>query len=226
MGLVIDQLGSPNHVGSQFFSCRNCSFNLSSTSTWKLDFLCPTIFFCLYGKVSLVLLAASMAILINFILAVSTQNQLPTKFSTPTVFYIFWVNWSELIKKFFLCFPSVLVQFWVADPCTWNIRMGWIQSREDVEEQMGRNGGVAKKQSQITSTVRGTCTEGGSVQESLWKLLKLLLQVLELAVLMLIPTSPYLSKWIAVAVVAAISLLASSVSLQKVFCEGVIKSKS
>ena len=106
--------------------------------------------------------------------------------------------------------------------------MGWIQSQEDVDEQMERNGGVVKTQSQITSTVRGTCTEGASVQESLWKLLKLLLlllllKVLVLAMHILIPTSPFLSKWITVAVVAAISLPALLVSFQGVSCGEVIQ---
>lgn len=34
---------------------------------------------------------------------------------------------------------------------------------------MGRNGGALKRPSQIPSTVKDTCTEAETVQESLWK---------------------------------------------------------
>ena len=54
--------------------------------------------------------------------------------------------------------------------CIWTIKTAWIQSLGDVGELTGRNGGVAKKQFRIRSTVRGTCTEAASVQESMWKL--------------------------------------------------------
>lgn len=68
--------------------------------------------------------------------------------------------------------------------------MAWTQSQADAEEQMGKNGDVAKKQFQITSTVRGMYTEGACVQESLWKLLdEVPVQALQLQ--MLIPTSPF-----------------------------------
>lgn len=68
--------------------------------------------------------------------------------------------------------------------------MAWTQSQADAEEQMGKNGDVIKKQFRITSTVRGMCTEGACVQESLWKLLdEVPVQALQLQVP--IPTSPF-----------------------------------
>lgn len=53
--------------------------------------------------------------------------------------------------------------------------LGWIpiQSLGDVEEQMGRNGGVATKLFHRKSTAKGICKDAASVQESLWKLLNL-----------------------------------------------------
>jgi hypothetical protein len=88
-------------------------------------------------------------------------------------------------------------QYWGLAPCLGTIEWAWIliQSLEDVEEQMGRNGGVARKFFQIKSTVRGTCKEAVSVQESLWNLLNLLiLLILGMLLLAPAPTSLFHSQ--------------------------------
>lgn len=50
------------------------------------------------------------------------------------------------------------------------IKTAWKLNLEDVREQMERNGGVAKKLSSVTSTVKSICTVVGVVQERMWKL--------------------------------------------------------
>lgn len=94
-----------------------------------------------------------------------------------------------VFNLFCLCF-----QFWGSVLCIWTIKTAWIQSQGDAGEQMGRNGGVAKKQCRIRSTVSGTCTEAASVQESMWKLPNLALGQLLLPLItqseMLSPQAP------------------------------------
>ncbi|KAK8931070.1 Growth-regulating factor 1 [Platanthera zijinensis] len=44
-----------------------------------------------------------------------------------------------------------------------------IRNQEGAEEPTARSGGAPRKPTLTRSTVRGTCTEGKTVQESLWK---------------------------------------------------------
>lgn len=78
-------------------------------------------------------------------------------------------------------------------------RKEWIKNHGDAKEQMAKNGGVAKKLYQITSTVRGTYTEAVTVRRRLWCLNNmlqsvklLLLQVMGMLTLLAqTPTSPF-----------------------------------
>jgi len=75
-------------------------------------------------------------------------------------------------------------------------------SQGDVGERMERSGGVAKRFFQIKSTVTGTYTEDASVQESLWKLLLIVIPA---------PTSPFLS-------LESVVLAPSSTNLSPICC--------
>lgn len=55
----------------------------------------------------------------------------------------------------------------------WGLAGKQTQSQGGAEELMARNGGVPKKHTQIQNTVRDTCIEAKTVQESLWKLFQL-----------------------------------------------------
>lgn len=49
----------------------------------------------------------------------------------------------------------------------WDLGENQIQSQEDAEEQMVRNGDAQEKLTQIRSTVKNTCTEEETVPENL-----------------------------------------------------------
>lgn len=51
----------------------------------------------------------------------------------------------------------------------WVLAEKQTQNLEDAEEQMAKNGDAQKKHTQIPSTVKDTCIEAETVQESLWK---------------------------------------------------------
>lgn len=72
------------------------------------------------------------------------------------VLFDWWVQWGGTVFR------------WV-----WGGKL--IQSQGGAGEQMERNGDAQKKHTQTQSTVRDTCTEAETVQESLWKQLVLLL---------------------------------------------------
>lgn len=83
--------------------------------------------------------------------------------------------WSSSIRNMifdsaFVCFICSCPKFWDLAPCLGTIEVERIpiQSLGDVEERMERNGGVARMLLHSKSTVRGTCKEAVSVQESLW----------------------------------------------------------
>ena len=98
---------------------------------------------------------------------------------------------SEFFFHFFLRFRVFILQkyvnkFYVFDRISFKVTTGFLvfiswnvqvyrvfifkcSSQEGAEEQMARNGGAQKRLTQILSTVRDTCTEAKTVQESLWK---------------------------------------------------------
>lgn len=74
------------------------------------------------------------------------------------VLFDWWVQWGGTVSR------------WV-----WGGKL--TQSQGGAGEQMGRNGGAQKKHTQTQSTVRDTCTEAETVQESLWKQLLVILLI-------------------------------------------------
>lgn len=79
-----------------------------------------------------------------------------------------------------LCCVSLLFCVWQLDGIVvvrWEWREKWTRNQGGVEEQMGKNGGARNWPILIQSTVKDTCIEGRTVQESMWKKKKQLVPV-------------------------------------------------